>query len=128
MRLLREPWPLLTMYHIISSGMDTSVSVLPYCTAAVHSPAPNLRIERRGRGMRFGVCDGCDDCDGIFDTDPTVILIVTTVTNRHTSCFRSRIALPFLVRFTVYSTPYSLSSSPAFTLSCRVRILGCISS
>ena len=37
MRLLREPWPLPTMYHIISSGMDTSVSVLPYCTAAVHS-------------------------------------------------------------------------------------------
>ena len=52
MRLLREPWPLPTMYHIISSGMDTSVSVLPYCAAAVHSPAPNLRVESRGRGLR----------------------------------------------------------------------------
>ena len=72
MRLLREPWPLPTMYHIISSGMDTSVSVLPYCTAAVHSPAPNLRIESRGRGLRFGSCDSCDDCDGIFDTAPAV--------------------------------------------------------
>ena len=37
MRLLREPWPLPTMHRIIASGMDTSVSVRPYCTAAVHS-------------------------------------------------------------------------------------------
>ena len=108
---------------------------IPCCTAAAHSQratSPWLTISRSadcpmGTGM-WGECDGCDDCDGILDTDPTVILIVTTVTNRHTSCFRSWIALPFLVRFTVYSTPYSLSSSPAFTLSCRVRILGCISS
>ena len=37
MRLLREPWPKPTMHRIIASGMDTSVSVLLYCTAAVHS-------------------------------------------------------------------------------------------
>ena len=101
------------------------------CTAATHSQgaiSPWLTISRSadrpmGTG-NAGECDGCDDCDGIFDTVPAVVLIVTTVTNRHASCFRSRMALPFLVRFTVYSTPYSLSNSPAFTLSCRVRIFG----
>ena len=25
-------------------------------------------------------CDGCDDCDGFFDTGPVPFLIVTTVT------------------------------------------------
>ena len=58
-------------------------------------------------GMMYEVLhrDGCDDCDGVFDTIPPVILIVTTVTNRHTACscrFR-QIALPFRVRFTEYS-------------------------
>ena len=133
MRLLREPWPQSTIHCIIDYGMGIIVlahPVLHRCRPQPGSgllpgrPSSGLRTVRWGRGMR-GECDGCD---GIFDTDPTAILIVTTVTNRHTSCFRSRIALPFLVRFTVYSTPYSLSSSPAFTLSCRVRILGCISS
>ena len=117
-----------------AAWVPSSPPILCY-TATTHSQGAispwltisSLQTGRWGRGIR-GECDDCDDCDGIFDTGPTVILIVTTVTNRHTSFFRSRIALPFLVRFTVYSTPYSLSSSPAFTLSCRVRILGCISS
>ena len=136
MRLLREPWP-QRRYTVSSTAawVPSSPHIL-YCTAAAHSQGADYSLADHlpvcglsdGDGGMWGECDGCDDCDGIFDTDPTVILIVTTVTNRHTSCFRSRIALPFLVRFTVYSTPYSLSSSPAFTLSCRVRILGCISS
>ena len=65
-------------------------------------PSSNLRIFRWGRELRWGWCDGCDDCDGIFDTDPGVILIVTTVTNRH-KAFRTRLmALPLRVRFMVY--------------------------
>ena len=68
--------------------------------------------------------DGCDDCDGIFDTAPAVILIVTTVTNRHTDLLVRLMALPVRVRFTVYSMLYSFSKSPALTLSLRVRIFG----
>ena len=75
-----------------------------------------------------GECDGCDDCDGILDTAPAVVLIVTTVTNRHTAFRAKLIKLPLRVRFTVYSMLYSFSSSPALTLSLRVRMLGCISS
>lgn len=73
---------------------------------------------------KTGVCDGCDDCDDIFDTAPTPILIVTIVTNRHPGWERRHILLPALVRLDVYSTWYSLASSPAFTFNCRVRILG----
>ena len=123
-----------TPYHRLWHGchrLRTSCAA-PLSPTAREQFTPWLTISRSAdcpmETGDVGECDDCDDCDGIFDTDPTVILIVTTVTNRHTSWFRSRIALPFLVRFTVYSTPYSLSSSPAFTLSCRVRILGCISS
>jgi hypothetical protein len=47
--------------------------------------------------------DGCDDCDGIFDTAPAVILIVTTVTNRHTAFRAKLMALLLRVRFTAYS-------------------------
>ena len=81
-------------------------------------------------GTRVGVgeCDGCDDCDGIFDTAPAVILIVTTVTNRHTVFLAKLMKLPLRVRFTVYSTLYSFRKSPALTLSLRVKMLGCISS
>ncbi len=68
--------------------------------------------------------DGCDDCDGIFDTAPAVILIVTTVTNRHTALRVRLMKLPFRVRFTEYSIPYSFSNSPALTLSRRVKMLG----
>ena len=47
--------------------------------------------------------DGYDDCDGIFDTAPAVILIVTTVTNRHTVFLVKLMKLPLRVRFTEYS-------------------------
>ena len=91
-------------------------------------PSSNLRIFRWGRELRWGWCDGCDDCDGIFDTAPAVILIVTTVTNRHTVFLAKLMKLPLRVRFTEYSMPCSFSKSPALTFSLRVRILGCISS
>ena len=95
---------------------------------SLSQPSSNLRIFRWGRELRLGWCDGCDDCDGIFDTDPGVILIVTTVTNRHKEILTKLIKLPFRVRFMVYSMPYSLRNSPALTLSLRVRMLGCRSS
>ena len=68
--------------------------------------------------------DGCDDCDDIFDTALAVILIVTTVTNRHTVSLAKLMKLPLRVRFTAYSMLYSFSKSPALTLSLRVRMLG----
>ena len=87
------------------------------------SPRCTLRISSWGRGMRRER-DGCDDCDGISDTDPGAVLIVTTVTNRHTDLLVRLMALPVRVRFTVYSMLYSFSKSPALTLSLRVRIFG----
>ena len=75
------------------------------------------------RGERDG-CDDCDDCDGISDTDLGAVLIVTTVTNRHTDILVRLMALPVRVRFMAYSMPYSFSKSPALTLSLRVRIFG----
>ena len=71
-----------------------------------------------------GERDGCDDCDGISDTDLGAVLIVTTVTNRHTDILVRLMALPVRVRFMAYSMPYSFSKSPALTLSLRVRIFG----
>ena len=75
-------------------------------------------------GRDRGHCDGCDDCDGIFNADAGVILIVTTVTNRHTVFLAKLMMLPLQVRFAVYSMPYSSRNFPALTLSLRVRILG----
>lgn len=79
-------------------------------------------------GDTLGFRDGCDDCDGIFDTAPAVILIVTTVTNRHTASLAKLMELPLRVRFMAYSMLYSSRNFPAFTLSLRVRMFGCISS
>ena len=46
-----------------------------------------------------GERDGCDDCDGISDTDLGAVLIDTTVTNRHTDILVRLMALPVRVRF-----------------------------
>ena len=95
-------------------------------------------IEHQINKQIIGICtlftrffpsrDGCDDCDGIFDTAPAVILIVTTVTNRHTAFLAKLMELPLRVCFMAYSMLYSFRNSPAFTLSLRVRMFGCISS
>ena len=39
--------------------------------------------------------DGCDDCDGIFDTAPAVILIVTTVTERKGKNRMKSVQIPY---------------------------------
>jgi hypothetical protein len=67
--------------------------------AAYRQPSPLLTpLFPKGAPLS---CDGCDDCDDIFDTAPAVILIVTTVTNRHTVCRFRVMCLPFRVRFMV---------------------------
>ncbi len=81
--------------------------------------------------IRSSFCDGCDDCDGrLFDTAPAVILIVTTVTNRHTAFRAKLIKLPLRVRFTRYIQCCTRSASspcldiePARSQNVRLYIL-----
>ena len=82
MRLLRKPKPPCAVCGVYPHPHKTVwPSAFRNCicfNAAAHrlresqnplsQPSSNLRILRWGRELRLGRCDGCDDCDGIFDT------------------------------------------------------------
>ena len=145
MRLLREPLALAADDTNCIIRLRTWVTMLSpqhHCAAPLPPTvqgaiSPRLTIDARsadrhrwGRGMR-GICDGCDDCDGIFDTGPAVRFISSQPSPIVTAALRcaERITASAAGCASRYIRCRTRSAAlPAFTLSCRVRMLGCISS